>query len=291
MPATIEYFPFDNQASYEAQWRDMAQTWRTTGIIPQGNNLDATGGDCAVEPGTGLQIKIAVGRAWIQGHYFKHTDDYAYLPISSNSSGSTRTDLVVVRADFTANTISYQVLQGTTTPVQSSTVWDLELARVSVPNGAVSISAGNITDRRIPSTAGFVPAAKVHRATSQSIPSGNETMVSFSTAIYDNCRAWDGATKLTAPRTGYYMLTMCCGWGSSASGTRIHRIRKNGSTYLAEDQWQPGAASQARTTATVARLNKGDYVEASVYQSSGGDLGTGSVTESYPAMTMTYLGE
>src|SRR5690606_21386715 len=113
----------------------------STGVIVQGGGMDLTGGECAVSPDVGLQIKIAPGRAWIKGHMFKHTGDYHYMPISPNTSGTTRTDLVVIRNNFVNNVISYQILQGTTTPVQNSTTWDLPLATVSVPNGAASISS------------------------------------------------------------------------------------------------------------------------------------------------------
>src|SRR5690606_7710636 len=132
----IESFPFNNRVVYEDGWREMAENWRTSGILAQGNVMDQFGGDCAVEPGTGLEIRIAPGRAWVRGHLFKHTDDYVYLPISPNTSGSTRNDLVVIRmlvSDIdNENRIQYTILEGTTTPVRDDTYWDLPLAAVRV---------------------------------------------------------------------------------------------------------------------------------------------------------------
>lgn len=293
MPATFEYFPFDNQASYETQWREMMQyVTATTGIIVASNQISNSTNDFWVQPGTGLQIKIAVGKAWIKGHFFSHTDDYEYLPISPNSSGSTRTDLLTIRADFTNNTIGYQILQGTTTPVQTTTNWDLPIAQIAVPNGTVSLTAGNITDVREASIRnGWNIASRVFRNTNQPIPNASNEAVAFNSSIYDTHRSWNGSTRLTAPITGAYSMTLSISWASNATGTRRQYIRKNGSTFLLEDQWQPSvAATNSRTSSTVAKLTKGDYIEGIVYQSSGGNLDLGSASEQNPILTMTYLG-
>ena len=146
------YFPFDAGAGAnvtEAQWREMAEFFLRSGVIKgELNGLEAYGDS------SGLQVKVRTGKAFIKGHYFK-SDAEETLAISSNSSGNPRIDRVVLRADFTANTIDFAVLTGTPagspkepTLTQSSTTWEVSLAKVAVANGAATITAGNVTDER-----------------------------------------------------------------------------------------------------------------------------------------------
>jgi len=227
MPATFNFFPFDNQASYETQWREMAQTWRTTGIIVQGTSMDTSTGECAVSPGTGLQIKISVGRAWIKGHMFVHTDDYEFLPISPNSGGATRTDLVVIRADFTANTIGYQILEGTTTPVQTTTIWDLPLAAVAVEDGATSIDVGDITDLRVSSNqASFAPICVVRNGTNQMIANSSSATLTWDTEDLDpmGMHSLADPNVIVIKEKGVYEVKCSTVWADTGTSDGARRI-------------------------------------------------------------------
>lgn len=85
------------------------------------------------------------------------SDDIEVATIASNSSGSTRIDLIclylnVVTApdEFASNIVSVVVVQGTPGAGIPAIPDDhLALARVSVANGATSITDANITDMRI----------------------------------------------------------------------------------------------------------------------------------------------
>ena len=153
---TQSYFPFDSGAGAnvaEDQWRKMGRLWLPTGVV-KGELL----GLVVFADSTGMQVKVRSGRAWIEGHFFE-SDAEVVLTLGSNSSGSTRIDRVIIRADFTANTIALAVLAGTPgagapAVTQSTSTWEISLAQVSVPSGGVSIDAAQVTDeRRLTATA------------------------------------------------------------------------------------------------------------------------------------------
>lgn len=261
--------------------------------------MSTTTNDLAVTAGTGLSVKVAPGTAWVKGHYF-NSDSTITKTLSPADSQNPRIDRIVLRNDWIANQITVEVIQGApaaspsppTLAILEGTRWEMPLAQVYVAANASSISGSNITDEREPAVAGgFTIAARIFRASTYSVPNATETAVPFDTAIYDNCNIWNGGYKLTAPRTGYYLITLAISWPGNSTGTRYQRIRKNGTTYLAESQWQPGSATNTTNTTTVAKLTKGDYIEALVYQSSGGALSLQNLSEVYPMITMTYIGE
>jgi hypothetical protein len=146
------YFPFDTGPGanvYELDWSKMARHWLPSGVID--NELN----EFAVSTNdSGLDVQVASGRAWIMGHFFE-SDAAETLAIGPNGSGNPRIDRVVIRLDWTANTIDLAVVAGTpaaspTAPAltQSATVWEIPLAQVAVANGAVNILSANITDGR-----------------------------------------------------------------------------------------------------------------------------------------------
>lgn len=144
-------FPFDAGAganSTEDRWRLMGSLWLKSGVI-RGELLELQGfGDSS-----GLQVKLRTGVAWVKGHYYSN-DATLTKTVASNSSGSTRIDRLVIRADFTANTIAAWIIQGTPGAgapalTQSSTVWDVPIAQVTVTNGAATISPANVAEDRV----------------------------------------------------------------------------------------------------------------------------------------------
>lgn len=147
-------FPFATGAGAnvsEDQWRQMARHWLGTGVL-RGEEQDlAVYGDS-----TGMQVKVPAGKAWVQGFYF-HDDGnpLTVLPIAAADATNPRIDLIVLRLDFTAESVDYAVLTGTAAaspaaplPTQTTTRWELPLAQVSVAANATTIAAANVTDRR-----------------------------------------------------------------------------------------------------------------------------------------------
>jgi hypothetical protein len=103
---------------------------------------------------SGMQVKIASDRyALVRGHEWWSGSTIVTKAISSNASGSTRTDLVVLRLSRTTWDVNVVVIAGTpgagapsATQNEGTTgSWDLPLATVTVTSGASSISAGNVT--------------------------------------------------------------------------------------------------------------------------------------------------
>jgi hypothetical protein len=102
---------------------------------------------------SGMQVKVAADRyAMVRGHVWWSGSTIFTKAIGANASGSTRTDLVVLRLSRTTWDVTVVVIAGTPgsgapSPVQDVTTtgsFDLPLATVTVTSGAASISAGNV---------------------------------------------------------------------------------------------------------------------------------------------------
>jgi hypothetical protein len=143
-------FPFDNSDSWEEQWTKMAQHWLATGVIKSlWNELQV------YADSTGMQVKVKTGAAWVKGHYYE-SDAEEVLAIGTAHATNPRIDRVVLRLDWTSNSILLAVLQGTAavSPVapnltQNSSRWEISLAQVRVNAAVSTIAADKITDERI----------------------------------------------------------------------------------------------------------------------------------------------
>lgn len=275
MPATFNSYPFNNQQVYEPEWRNMAENWRTNGVIIQGGGMDSTGGECAVSPGTGLEIRIAPGKAWIKGHFFSHTDDYEYMPITPNTSGSTRTDLVVIRCILNSpeseNRIQYHILEGTTTPERNETNWDLPLATVNIPDGASSIASGDITDLRVSSNQNaFIPACQLTYGTAQNVsasPNGTITL-NWSIARFNNMLMFDPGQpdRITIREPGIYFVQAMIYWvrqsGSAINGQMEMSIYQNTGTprQFVRDSRYISLSNGVQSASQVVSCNAGDFL-------------------------------
>ena len=99
---------------------------------------------------------------------------------------------------------------------------------------------------------------------------------------------------MTVPsgKGGYYLVTFAQSWQPNATGLRAYRIRKNGTDYrLGTDYIGNSTVYVGNRITCIVPLTVGDYVEAVVRQTSGGDLdvyidGVGS----NPIFQMHYLG-
>lgn len=97
-------------------------------------------------------VRVAIGRAMIQGVYYKNTA-FHNLSISGNVSGNPRIDRIVLQIDFTAQTCRLVVLEGTpagspSAPAltQTSSIWEYSLATVAVAASFVTIAQSDITN-------------------------------------------------------------------------------------------------------------------------------------------------
>jgi len=153
MATTLDvYAPFDSGPGanvMESTWRGFAKYMLETGIIRNGDDHFRVYADS-----TGMQVKVGTGHCWIQGHWGENAAEKV-LPIAAADPTNPRDDLVVLRADFVNNHIVLDTKPGTpaaspTEPslTQSSSMWEIRLARVRVATNAVTIAAGDVTDRR-----------------------------------------------------------------------------------------------------------------------------------------------
>lgn len=123
----------------------------TPGVYPGG-------GEMKVTAGPGLGVTVSAGYCCVphptagDGPYVFGTMVSEALTIGSNSSGATRTDLIVARVfdlGSSSSSCDVEVVAGTPgagAPAAPSA--SIPLASVAVATGASSISAGNITDKR-----------------------------------------------------------------------------------------------------------------------------------------------
>lgn len=144
----------DEWAHYWAQLTGAGSIFPNYGIIPGT-------GDGTYEPLQVLQTSVASanveahpGTALVNGKLYEN-DAAETLAIAANASGNPRIDTVILRVDYTAQTIRLIVKQGTAaaSPVrvaltQTASTWEIPLADIAVANGFSSITNEDILDRR-----------------------------------------------------------------------------------------------------------------------------------------------
>jgi hypothetical protein len=141
------YAPFDGQSVFEDQWRAMQRRVSISGVVRnQGNELHVFGDS------TGRQVKLDTGELWIES-YAGQITSLKTIPIDPNTSGSTRLDLIVARADWGANQIVYDVIKGTPggsapLPTRNTSLWEIPLAIAKCVNGFSTLNAADVYDAR-----------------------------------------------------------------------------------------------------------------------------------------------
>lgn len=144
------YLPYDagaGAAVAEAGWRSMMRRALGDGIIAGYLNELQVYADSS-----GMQVKVKTGGILNSGHYGENSSEKT-LAVAANTSGSTRNDRVVVRNDFVNNKIVLDVLQGAPGApalTQNSSIWELCLAHLTIPNGTTAaVTSGMVGDRRL----------------------------------------------------------------------------------------------------------------------------------------------
>lgn len=145
MSETFGPFSSGSGATFtDTQWQALMSSIMRDGVIVGVLN------ELAVSPGSGMQVLVNTGQAIVHGIWYQNDASKA-LTIAAADPTNPRIDLVVLHADLVAKTIAAQVTTGTPAPspsepsiTQSSTVWEVRVATMTVPAGATSISSGNI---------------------------------------------------------------------------------------------------------------------------------------------------
>lgn len=159
--------PFDGIVTGDAgpySSDDWSKTW--DGAFARGDGYPNAGAFLATgtPPNNGLRVQaqsptaaavdVLKGTALINGRWYTNTATEA-LTIAANAAGNPRIDTIVLRCDYSLQTIRLAVLQGTaaaspTPPALTQTdltLWEIPLADIAVANGFTSIAQTDITPR------------------------------------------------------------------------------------------------------------------------------------------------
>ena len=142
------------------QWRELdggtsvQDAGSTSSVSPASGVYPDSGTAMLVLPGGGMTVTVNAGYCSIAssagvGAYRFGLMAQATLTVAANSTGQTRLDYVLaaVSDDGSGSTSSVEYLTGTTSPPSQPTN-SLLLAEISVPNGASSVTSGDIADLR-----------------------------------------------------------------------------------------------------------------------------------------------
>lgn len=137
------------------------------------------------------------------------------------------------------------------------------------------------------------PRAKVFHNANQLIADITVTALAFNSETYDTDVIHDTVTnngRLTCKTAGVYVITAVAEFAPNATGTRWLGIRLNGTTVI---RWSIGPAGGADGAAPLVSvqyaLAVNDYVEAVVWQSSGGALNVTAVGNRSPFFEMVRV--
>lgn len=142
-------YPFDNADTTETQYSRLFRLLVDSGVwgTPAGTELKAFGDS------SGMQVKLPAGFSFVRGHLYYND---AQKTIALNVGGATaRIDTLVLRLDPSANSIVAAIVQGTPgagAPALTQTdaaIYELPIADIAVGVSATTVTAGNVTDRRV----------------------------------------------------------------------------------------------------------------------------------------------
>ena len=127
---------------------------------------------------------------------------------------------------------------------------------------------------------------RVYHSAAQSISNASLTALAFDSERYDTDGMHDTSSnnsRITFARAGKYLVGFTVTFPLDVDGIRVLKIRKNGSTVIAEDaKTASNKRDHSQTLNTLALFAAGDYIEFLVYQTSGGNLDVNSAARYTP---------
>lgn len=112
-------------------------------------------GDLFVSAGTGMQVVVATGYAWLEGYGYNNTEDLV-IDLEVASGNLNRYDAIKVKLDLSARTITAYADKGgnaasPTKPTneRSDTVFEITIAEIYIAAGTTQITQSMITDTRM----------------------------------------------------------------------------------------------------------------------------------------------
>ena len=217
---------------------------------------------------------------------------YAATKLAANSVGSKQIKSnAVTTAKIKGNAVTTAKIKNGA--VTTAKLPDGAVTTAKLPDGAVTTA--KIIDGAVSTTKfAAIPGARVRSNATQPINSSTLTPLTFNTVDQNTGGVFDVAqpTRLTAPVAGTYVITASVSWSNSAAGFRELHIRLNGgTTNLALVSGGPTASNTApeQNVATTCHLSAGDYVEAVVWQTSGGSMDSWNSANDAPLLTLNWI--
>lgn len=142
-----------------------------------------------------------------------------------------------------------------------------------------------------------VPQARVFNSGNIATVTATLKILTFDTEVFDNGSVHStsaNTSRLTAPITGAYLMGACVQWASNAVGVRqLDLLVTNAGGTVRVESDERGAVNGDTTQQTVTTLFQmaaTDYVEAQVFQNSGGALNVLASAVFSPVLWMVRLG-
>lgn len=137
----------------------------------------------------------------------------------------------------------------------------------------------------------FPPKCMVYRTTSQAVGNAAVSNILWEAEAYDTDNIWTPggtADRLTVPRDGLYLATLCAQWAINGTGARYIAIAKNGGGVAQLNSGGSAAWYVGGVVTAIQPMVAGDYFTAVVYQTSGVAL---NIDVTYPVnMTVVQIG-
>jgi hypothetical protein len=173
---------------------------------------------------------------------------------------------------------------------------------VWVKPGLTPIVWGMASERLFGSpTRGKLPAVRLYRDTTETIPNDVDTPVTWSEAVLDTDNMWTAGapTRITFQRPGIYAIGGCYGWpgGGTTDARRITSIERNGVVagsggHLARTENRyiaAGTPIMTQTVVSIFNFAAGDYITLNVYQGGTSGLGSTFAVNLYPVFWAHWL--
>lgn len=135
--------------------------------------------------------------------------------------------------------------------------------------------------------------ARVYNDADILIPNNVETALTFNQERYDTDTIHDlviNTERLTARTAGKYCISFNGVFAADGVGDRRVAIRLNGATPITAERWEVESAfTNFFSISTIWAMAIGDFVEATVFQRSGGNLNILTISSTSPEFMMQML--
>lgn len=248
-----------------------------------------------------LSANIAAGAAIKNGYYIK-SDAAVNIPITSNTSGYNRIDIIVLEVDPDNKVTSIKAVQGApssspTAPLPTAN--QLKIAEVSVGNNVSVINTENITDKRInvdlfgSQLAAFMNYCYARSSVDINLPNATYVDIPLNTNMNDPQNMHSitvNNTRITIPKSGNYAIVGIVVFAADTTGRREIQIRLNGGEYIAGTAAPATNTNQGIIASTIRYLNAGDYIELMALQSSTKSLKALTFYNYAPSLSVQRIG-